>query len=139
MRQPKTDENDASLVSRLPEIIVDFECEQDLLFMVIANVGFSSAHRISIECDREIRDFRGRQITEIPLLRRLEFMPPGKKIRVFVDRFSSYMRAKQPMQLEFSITYFDRLRKRQTDVIRHNLAIYKGIVTPDGEKHETPL
>lgn len=133
MRQAKSDKNNTGPVSRPPEIIVDFECEDDSLFMVIANVGLSSAHRISIQCDKEIRDFRGRQITEMPILRRLEFMPPGKKVRLFVDRFSAYVKAKQPMQLEFSITYFDRERRQQTDTIRHNLAIYRGIITSNGK------
>ncbi len=134
MLQPGTGKRDMEPTSRLPEVIVDFECEEDLLFLVIANVGLSSAHQISIQCDKEIRDFRGRQMTEMPILRRLEFMPPGKKIRLFVDRFSSYIGTKQPLRLEFQITYHDRERRKQTDVIRHNLAVFKGVVTSDGKE-----
>lgn len=129
MRQQGTGKRDIESISIQPEVIVDFECEEDSLFIVIANVGLSSAHQISIQCDKAIRDFRGKQITEMPILRRLEFMPPGKKIRLFVDRFSSYIRTKQPLRLEFLVTYHDRDRRKQTDVIKHNLAVFKGIVT----------
>ncbi len=125
----------------LPEVIIDFECEEDSLYMVIANVGLSSAHRISVQCDKEIRDFRGKPMAEMRILRRLEFMPPGKKIRLFVNIFSTYVKTRQPMQMEFSITYSDRQRRQQTDVIRHNLAVFKGIITHEEkpEKYETSI
>lgn len=130
MRQAKPDNSNASM---LPEVIIDFEVEEDSLYMVIANVGQSSAHRISVRCNKEIKDFRDKQVTELPVMRRLPFMPPGKKIRLFVNRFSAYVKARQPMQMEFSITYSDRHASQQTDVIRHDLAVFKGIITPDGK------
>ena len=128
MRKTKQDNLDDKSVM-LPEVIIDFECEEDSLFLVIANVGLSSAHRIAVQCNKEIRDFRGKQVMDMQLLRKLEFLPPGKKIRLFINSFSSYLKAKQPMQLEFSISYFDRNHRPQTNLIRHNLAIYRGIIT----------
>lgn len=135
MRQTGPVKSDNEGARRLPEVIVDFECEEDSLFIVIANVGSSSAHRISIRCDKEIRDFRGKRITGMDIFRRLEFLPPGRRIRLFVNSFSAYLREKQPLRLEFVITYFDRERRKQTDVIVHNLAIFRGIVMSN-EKHE---
>jgi hypothetical protein len=129
MSQAKADKRIGEHAPMLPEMIVDFECDEDLLYMVVANVGLSSAHHISIQCNKEIKDFRGKPVTEMPLLRRLGFMPPGKKIRLFVDRFSAYAKARQPMQLSFSVTYSDRQGRQQTDVIKHDLAIFKGIIT----------
>ena len=123
-------------IRRLPEVIVDFECEEDSLFIIIANVGFSSAHRISIRCDKEIRDFRGKQITAMEIFRRLEFIPPGRRIRLFVNSFAAYLRGKQPLRPTFTVTYFDREQRKQTDVIRHNLAMFKGIVTSDKKEKE---
>ena len=128
MRKTKQDNLDDKSVM-LPEVIIDFECEEDSLFLVIANVGLSSAHRIAVQCNKEIQDFRGKQVMDMQLLRKLEFLPPGKKIRLFIDSFSSYLKAKQPMRLEFSISYFDRNHRPQTNLIRHKLAIYRGIIT----------
>jgi hypothetical protein len=118
-------------VARLPEVIVDFECVRDSLSIVIANIGSSSAHRISIKCDKEILDFRGKQVTAMEIFRRLEFMPPGKRIGFFVNTFSAYVREKQPLRLAFTITYFDREQRKYTDVVRHNLAVFRGIVASD--------
>lgn len=133
--------NDSEGISRLPEVIVDFECEGDSLFIVIANVGSSSAHRISIRCDKEIRDFRGKQMTAMEVFRRLEFMPPGRRIKLFVNSFAAYLKEKQPLRVVFIVTYFDRDQRKRTDVIRHNLAIFRGIVTSDekGKGHEPDL
>ena len=134
MRRSGPDENEED-ISRLPEVIVDFECEGDSLFVIIANVGLSSAYRISIRCDKEIRDFRGEQLSSMEIFRRLEFMPPGKRIRIFVSSFAAYMKARQPLRPIFTVTYFDREQRKQIDSIRHNLAVYKGIVTRDEKDH----
>lgn len=139
MRRPGSDKNNGESISQLPEVIVDFECEGDLLFIVIANVGFSSARRISIRCDKEIRDFRGEQITAMEIFRRLEFMPPGKRIRIFVNSFAAYLKARQPLRPKFTVTYFDRRQRKQIDVITHNLAVFRGIVTSDEKAYERTL
>jgi predicted MPP superfamily phosphohydrolase len=116
---------------RVPEVIVDFDCKQDLLYVVIANVGLSSAHRISIEFDKEITDFRGRRLSQLDVFHHLEFLAPGKKIIFFVDDLAKYIKRKQPLRIAFSITYFDRNSQSRTDHIRHNLAVYKDLVVPD--------
>lgn len=114
-----------------PEVIVDFDRKQDLLYMVIANVGSSSAHRISIEFDKEITDFRGRRLSQLDVFHHLEFLAPGKKISFFVDDLAKYIRRKQPLRVGFSITYSDRNGQSRRDQIRHNLAVYKDLVVPD--------
>lgn len=136
MRRVSPAKRNSEVNLQLPEVIVDFECEEDSLFIIIANVGFSSAHRISIRCDKGIRDFRGKQMTELEIFRKLEFMPPGKRIRLFVNNFAAYLKEKQPLRPIFTVTYFDREQKKQTDVIRHNLTMFKGIVTSDEKKRE---
>ena len=99
--------------------------------MVIANVGSSSAHRISIEFDKEITDFRGRRLSQLDVFHHLEFLAPGKKISFFVDDLAKYIRRKQPLRVGFSITYSDRNGQSRRDQIRHNLAVYKDLVVPD--------
>ena len=116
--------DDNTIGSRRPEVIVDFECEKGFLYMVIANVGSSSAKEVSVKLDKKVRDFRGKSLSEV--LRHLESLPPGKRFRLPVDRFSSYV-ARQPMQVSASITYTDMDGRPCSDVITHNLAIYKDL------------
>ena len=115
---------DDTMGLRRPEVIVDFECEGGFLYMVIANVGSSSAKGVSVKLDKKVRDFRGKSLSEI--LRHLEFLPPGKRFRLPVDRLSSYM-GKQPMQVSASIAYSGIDGRSYSDVITHNLAIYKDL------------
>lgn len=120
--------NHPESVEARPEVIVDFECEQDLLYIVVANVGSSSAHRVFVKFDKEIKDFRGIRMSGMDIFRKLEFLAPGRKIRLFVDSYSRYIKRKQPLQLRFSLTYFDRMNLSYSDTIRHNLGIFKGLV-----------
>jgi hypothetical protein len=115
---------------RVPEVIVDFDCKEDLLYMVIANVGSSSAHKVSIEFDKEITDFRGRRLSQLDVFSHLEFLAPGKKIAFFVDDLAKYIKRKQPLRIGFSIAYFDRNGESRRDFIRHNLAVFKDLVVP---------
>lgn len=121
MTRPKDDD---TVGSRRPEVIVDFECEQGFLYMIIANVGSSSAKEVSVKLDKKVRDFRGKSLSEI--LRHLEFLPTGKRFRLPVDRFSSYM-DKQPMRVSAFIAYTDMDGRPYNDVITHNLAIYRDL------------
>lgn len=116
--------DDDTVGSRRPEVIVDFECEKGFLYMVIANVGSSSARGVSVKLDKKLRDFRGKSLSGI--LRHLEFLAPGKRFRLPVDRFSSYM-GKQPMQVSAFIAYSDMDGRSYSDVITHNLEIYKDL------------
>jgi hypothetical protein len=115
----------------LPEVIVDFDCKQDLLYMVIANVGSSSAHKVSIEFDKEIIDFRGRRLSQLDVFHHLEFLAPGKKITFFVDELAKYIKRKQPLRIGFSIAYIDRNGQSRRDFIRHNLTVFKDLVVQD--------
>jgi hypothetical protein len=119
-----------STIDRSPEVVVDFECENDLLFIFVANVGTSSAHQILIEFDKEITDFKDAPLSKMDAFHRLEFLSPGRKIKVFVDKFSSYIQRRQPMRIKFLVSYSDTENQKRCDAIRHNLAIFKGIATP---------
>ena len=121
MARPKDGDTAAP---RRPEVIVDFECERGFLYMIIANVGFSSAKGVSVKLDKKVRDFRGKSLSEI--LRHLEFLAPGKRFRLPVDRFSSYM-DKQPMRVSASVVYADMDGRPYNDIITHNLTIYRDL------------
>jgi hypothetical protein len=77
----------------VPEVIVDFEYDnRGLLFIIIQNIRLSSAYQTSIKFDREITGIRSdKKLTDMSVFRSLEFLPPGKRIRIFVVSFLSYL------------------------------------------------
>jgi hypothetical protein len=115
-----------------PEVILDFEYDNKnggLLFVIIENVSLSSAYNISIKFDHEIIGLQGeKKITDMEIFRSLKFLPPGKKIRIFIDTFFSYLIRKQPLAVGTTILYSNKYKQRFRDLIKHDISIYKDIV-----------
>lgn len=114
----------------VPEVIVDFEYDnRGLLFVIIQNIGFSSAYQTSIKFDSEITGVGGdRKLTDLNIFNSLEFLPPGKRIRIFVDTFLSYLNRKQPLILNTIISYSNKNKQKFREVIKHDLSIYEEVV-----------
>lgn len=115
---------------RVPEVILDFEYDnRGLLFIIIQNIGLSSAYQTSIKFDNEITGIRrDKRLTDMKLFRSLEFLPPGKRIRIFVDSFLSYVNRKQPLIVNTNISYSNKNKQKFREVIKHDLSIYKEVV-----------
>jgi hypothetical protein len=105
---------------------LDFEYDEDgILYIIIENIGPSSAYRVSIKFDKELSGVEGeKEISAMKIFDRIEFLPPHKKIRIFVDTFVSYLMRKQPLIIGATISYSDKNNREFQNVIRHDLSIY---------------
>ena len=111
-----------------PDVIVDFVFDQGLLYITVVNIGEAPAYGISVTFDREIKGLGGSKlISGMPLFRRIEFMPPQKRITTFLDTSASYFAHDQPLQIETTIRFADRQGKHFSNLIKHNLEIYRDI------------
>jgi hypothetical protein len=111
-----------------PNVIVDFEYQEGMLYVSVQNIGSLPAYQISVEFDKKIRGIENEQlITSLNLFKETEFLPPGKKIRAFIDSFPSYITRKQPMIVQATITYYGKDRRKFVHSIKHNLAIYRDL------------
>lgn len=113
---------------RTPEVVLDFEYSGGLLYISIENVGTSAAHGVSVKFDKEIAGVEGaKKISSLNMFRNLEFLPPGKKIRAFVDNLQSYLARKQPMVIRASVTYRGKDGSEFVDKMTHDLSIYRDL------------
>jgi hypothetical protein len=111
-----------------PDVIVDLIFERGMFFIALSNIGKAPAHSIMVEFNREIRGVEGSKlISQMPLFRRLEFMPPQKKIVAFLDSSASYFKRQQPVEIETVVTFKDRRGKSFLNRIKHNLEVYQDI------------
>ena len=86
-------------------------------------------YNISIKFDQEITGLQGEtKITDMKIFKSLKFLPPGKKIRIFIDTFFSYLIRGQPLTIETTIVYSNKDNQRYQDLINHDISIYKDIV-----------
>ena len=110
-----------------PEVILDFEYDDNgILYIIIENIGPVPAYKISIKFDKEITGIEGdRKISSMKIFDRIEFLPPHKRIRIFLDAFVSYVLRKQPLIIGATIIYSNRDNKEFRDVINHDLSIYQ--------------
>ena len=117
-----------SPVARRPEVIVDFLFREGLLFVSVENIGEESAHRVRVRFSRRIFGVEGtREISAKALFKKLEFLPPHKRIETFVDTSHSYFSRKQPTRITVRVTYRDGQNRVYRSVIKHNLEIYRDI------------
>ena len=111
-----------------PEVILDFEYDDGLLYIIIENIGPSSAYKVPIKFDKEITGMEGqKKISAMKIFYRIEFLSPHKKIRIFVDTFESYLLRKQPLVIGATVIYSNKNNKEFQNLINHDLSIYQDL------------
>ena len=118
MENPKPGKN--------PDVIVDFEYDEGLLFIVIENIGNDSAYNASVRFNKKILGMqKTKNISSLRIFQSLKFLPPGKKIKILVDLFQFYLAHKQPMKISTVVVFRNKLKQIFQNSIQHDLSIYK--------------
>ena len=111
-----------------PEVIVDFKCEEGVLFVVLKNSGQRSAYRVGAEFDKPLHGLGGTKcISELALFRRVEFMPAGKEFVQLVDPAAAWFRRRGPTRFAITVSYADREGHKYGERIIHDLKIYRDL------------
>lgn len=111
--------------SSRPEVIIDFAVEDGLLTVGLRNVGGTSAYRVRTLFDRPFCGLSGeKSISGMRLFRGLDFLPPQKEYRQFIDRLQTYAKRKEPMRIRATVSYRDRDGNRYEETIAHDLRVF---------------
>ena len=112
-----------------PNVIVDFEYNKGMLFIVIENIGDDPAYDTSVRFNKKVLGMqKTKNISSLRIFHLLKFLPPGKKIKMFVDLFQFYLASKQPLQIKTDIFFRNELKQTFQNSIQHDLSIYKDFV-----------
>jgi hypothetical protein len=107
-------------------VIFEVLFDRGMLNFALRNVGDRPAIGTSVKFDRKILGLGGRKdISALPVFRRLEFLGPGREILVFVDQSHSYFARKQPSRISARISYSDLDKQKYEVTINHDLEIYR--------------
>ncbi len=106
------------------DVILDVEIERGLLHFVLANIGTAPAHAVRVKLGRVVRDLAGERVNDNPLFTSLEFLAPGRRIRLLVDALSDYVARRQPMKLTATLQWTDDAGRARRRVIAHNLTAW---------------
>jgi len=86
------------------------------------------AYKVSTQFGQKIRGVAGeKNISDLALFKCIEFLPPQKEIRTFLDSSASYFERNEPVMISTRISYQDSRKRRYVNKIDHNLEIYKDI------------
>jgi DNA primase len=115
----------------IPDVIVDFEFEDGLLYVVVANLSGSEATAVRVTFDPPFRGLGGtKAMNRLALFRRLEYLAPYKEIRTLLDSSAAYFARQEPAKVTATVTFKDRAGRRHSRKIAHDLTVYADIAYP---------
>ena len=115
-------------VARVDEadVLLDVEFADGLLFLVLGNAGARAAHGVRVRFAEPLRGLGGeRRIDRLRVFRQLEFLGPGRRITIFLDRSALYFARREPTRFEARITWRTDEGARRSRTIRHDLDAYR--------------
>ena len=111
---------------READVILDVEHERGLLFLVVQNLGDLPAHNVRVRFEGPLRGLGGeRRLDRLQIFRRLEFLGPRRRIRIFLDRTALFFAREEPTELGVTVTWRTDRGERRRREIRHDLAAYR--------------
>jgi hypothetical protein len=111
---------------READVILDVEFDRGLLFLVLENLGDLPAHAVRARFQPSLRGLGGdRRIDRLRLFRRLEFLGPRRRIRVFLDRSALFFARGEPTMLAVTLAWRTDEGARRTRRITHDLDVYR--------------
>jgi hypothetical protein len=113
---------------RRPDVILDVDCEQGSLFLVLRNIGDDLACRVSVKFSPDLVGLGGERIvSDASIFRRLAYLSPGKSIRVFLDSAPLFLGRPQEDSFRARVQYRSRSGKEFTETFTHDLGVYRDL------------
>jgi hypothetical protein len=106
-------------------VVVDVVFEGGLLFLELANLADRPALNVSCAFDPPLVDLEGRDVSELALFRRVEFLGPGRRIRTLLDSSAGYFRRETTTRVTVAVEYERPDGSRGTTKVMHDLEIFR--------------
>ena len=114
--------------ARRPDVILDVDCEQGLVFLVLRNIGDDLACQVSVKFSPKLLGLGGaRVVTDALIFRKLAYLPPGKSIRVFLDAALSLFGRQKKNSFRAHVEYRDRSEHEYAEIFTHDLDVYRDL------------
>jgi hypothetical protein len=110
-------------------VIVDFEIDASMVFIVIKNLGTSAALNLKIKPSTSIPGLEGKKdLSQLLVFKEIKYFAPLKEIRIFADSYDSFFRHLENSIVTFSISYQDENKNPFRNKITHDLKIYTDLI-----------
>jgi hypothetical protein len=108
-------------------VVVDVVFEGGVLYLELANLFDRPALNVSCRFDPTIVDLQGRDVSKLPLFRRVEFLGPGRRIRTLLDSSAGYFGREAPTRVTVTVEYERPDGPRETTKLTHDLEIFRDL------------
>jgi hypothetical protein len=105
-------------------VVVDVVLEDGLLYVELANLADRPALDVTCSFDAPLIDVQGRDVSELHLFRRVEFLGPGRRVRTLLDSLSGYFTRDAARRVAVAVEYERPGEPRRTTNVTHDLSLY---------------
>ena len=109
-------------------VIVDVVLEDGILYVELANLADRPALGVTCSFDPPLVDVQGRDVSELRLFRKVEFLGPGRRVRTLLDSVPGYFGRRAPTRVVVTVSFQRPGQARRTTTVAHDLELYRELV-----------
>jgi hypothetical protein len=106
-------------------VIVDVVFEEGVLYLELANLAERPALNVMCSFDPPLVDVEGRDVSQLRLFRRVEFLGPGRRVRTLLDSVERYFERNAATRVAVAVEYERPGEPRRTTKVPHDLELYR--------------
>ncbi len=106
-------------------VVVDVVFEDGVLYLELANLADRPALSVMCSFDPPLIDVQGRDVSELRLFRRVEFLGPGRRVRTLLDSVAGYFERKPATRVAVAVEYERPGEQRCATKVTHDLDLYR--------------
>jgi hypothetical protein len=106
-------------------VIVDVVLEDGVLYLELANLADRPALEVTCSFDPPLVDVQGRDVSELRLFRRVEFLGPRRRVRTLLDSVPGYFGREAPSRAVITVEFARPGQRRRATTVAHDLELYR--------------
>ena len=106
-------------------VVVDIVFEGGVLYLELANLADRPALKVACRFEPSLVDVQGRDVSELPLFRHVEFLAPGRRIRTLLDSSAGYFARAKATRVNVAVEYERPDGARRVTEVAHDLEIFR--------------
>ena len=115
------------MASAVPDdgVVVDVVFDGGVLYLELANLADRPALNVACTFEPPLVDLEGRDVSELPLFRHVEFLGPKRRIRTLLDSTAGYFARKAETRVSVAVEYERPDGERAVTRVAHDLEIFR--------------
>ena len=106
-------------------VVVDVVLDDGVLYLELANLADRPALNVTCSFDPPLVDVQGRDVSELRLFRRVEFLGPGRRLRTLLDSVGGYFDRETTARVAIAVEFERPGEPRRATKVAHDLELYR--------------